>query len=157
VTGHERRRHASGFEHAQRGDADRQHGGLGVLGERQLVLGPLEAQARERLKVGPCTGKSGVGFGKRRARLGKRLGEGPAHADPLRSLPWKHEGNHAWGPVSAEPAAAAMSRSTRSRNRLVTKRCAAAMALRTALADERPWPTMARPATPSSGAPPYSE
>ncbi len=31
------------------------------------------------------------------------------------------------------------------------------MALRTALALERPWPTMVTPATPSSGAPPYSE
>ena len=32
-----------------------------------------------------------------------------------------------------------------------------ATALRTALALERPWPTIVTPATPSSGAPPYSE
>ena len=37
------------------------------------------------------------------------------------------------------------------------ERYAIATALRTALALDRPWPTMAMPATPSSGAPPYSE
>jgi len=34
---------------------------------------------------------------------------------------------------------------------------AIATALRTALDDERPWPTIHKPATPISGAPPYSE
>ena len=41
--------------------------------------------------------------------------------------------------------------------RSAANRYAMATALRTALALERPWPTMATPLTPSSGAPPYSE
>ena len=39
----------------------------------------------------------------------------------------------------------------------VTNRAAIATAFLTALADDRPWPTMQAPLTPRSGAPPYSE
>ena len=89
---------------------------------------------------------------KRVAADRKGVGERLAHADLLRSLSGKDERDHWWDTV-----AAAISRSTRSMKRSDAKRCAIATALRTASALERPWPTMATPATPSSGAPPYSE
>ena len=136
-----RRQHAGGR------DADRQDGRLRVLGQRQLVLGPFEAQRRT---ADPA--KRGIGLVERRPRLGERLGQRPAHADLLRTLSGKEKRDHRPG-----TEAAAISCSTRGMKSLVANRYAIAIALRIAFADDRPWPTIARPATPSSGAPPYSE
>ena len=79
------------------------------------------------------------------------LGQRAAHADFLRALPWKHERDHV-----ALTGMAAMPRSSRSTSRPTENRCARPMAFSTAVADERPWPTMTMPLTPSSSAPPYS-
>ena len=106
--------------------------------------GPVPDQPAQRLA------ERLVRFGKHLPRRRKGLGQRAAHADLLRSLSWKHECNH-------ETDAVAISCSTRCRKPAVENRWAMRMALRMALADERPWQTKQTPATPSSGAPPYSE
>ena len=85
--------------------------GCVILGQRQLILGPFEAQTAQRLA------ERGVGFVERLAADRKGLGQRLAHADLLRSLSGKNEGDQWWG-----TAAAAMSRSTRSMNWLEAKR-----------------------------------
>ena len=109
VAGDERRADSPcDVEQPARGDADREDRRLRVLGQRQLILGPFEAQAAERLA------ERGVGLGERLAADRKRVGERLAHADLLRTLSGKDEGDH-WCDTAA---AAAISRSTRSMNRL---------------------------------------
>ena len=83
---------------------------------------------------------------------GKLLDQAAAHADRLGALPGKDEGDH-----RGDTIAPATCCSTRSRTPSATIREAVTTALRIALADERPWQTCTSPATPSSGAPPYSE
>ena len=144
-------RHEGGRESARREqpvgrDAHGENRRLRVLRQRELRLGALEADAAERLA------ERGIGFGKRLAADRERVGERAAHPDFLRSLSRKERGDHC-----GDTAAAAISCSTRSMNRLEAKRYAIATALRTAFGLERPWPTIARPLTPRSGAPPYSE
>ena len=97
----------------------------------ELVLGPFEAETAERLA------ERRVGLVEGLAADRKGVGERLAHADLLRSLAGKDEGDQ-----RCDTAAAAMSRSTRSMKRLAAKRYAMATALRTALALDRPWPTM---------------
>ena len=70
------------------GDADGEDRGLRVLGEQQLLFGPFEAQAAQRLA------ERLVGLGERLAADRKRLGELLAHADFLGALTGKHTGNH---------------------------------------------------------------
>ena len=84
-------------QHAGRGDADGQDRRLRVLGERQLILRALEASAccdrrcrRRRRRANAASASSNAA-----ARLGKRLGQRLAHADFLRALSGKHEGDHA--------------------------------------------------------------
>jgi len=98
-------------------------------------------------------GKRGLGLGQRRFRLGKRRRERLSHADLLRALPGKHESNAG----AHETPANATPRVICDTTSLDASRAAMAIALRTALAEEWPCATIAVPATPSSGAPPYSE
>ena len=137
--------HPARLEQPGRGDADRQDGRLGVLGEHEAVLGTVEAQLAERLA------QRRIRLVKHRAALGVGLGQRATHADFLRALPWKHEGDHV-----ALTGMAAMPRSSRSTSRPSENRCARPTAFSTAVADERPCPTMTMPLTPSSRAPPYS-
>ena len=146
VPGHERRREIPLGEHPITGDAHGQDGRLRVLGEQQLILRAVEAQPAEILP------QSRVGLGHCVARHRKGLGERLAHPDLLRSLPRKDECNHDEVPCSVWSSC-----SIRPTSPSAANRCAMRMALRTAFTDERPWPTMHAPATPSSGAPPYSE
>ena len=122
VAGDERGREPARREQAVGGDADRQDRRLRVLGQRQLVLGAVEEEAAQRLA------ERRVGLVERLAADRKRVGQRLAHADLLRSLSGKDEGDHGW-----DTAAAAMSRSTRSMKRSAAKRYAIATALRTAL------------------------
>ena len=152
--------HETGFEAARRqhpvcGHAHGQDRRLGVLGERELVFGAV-LQHRPQRGAGTAarrTRKRGFGLGERRLGLGKRRGERLPHPDLLRPLSGKHERD----PAAHETPASATPRVTWDTTSLEASRAAIAMALRTALADERPCATMAVPATPSSGAPPYSE
>jgi hypothetical protein len=80
------------------------------------------------------------------------IGERPAHADGLRALSRKDERDHDSLTVSE-----LISALRRSIILLPAMREAITTALRTAFADDRPWPTMHNPATPSSGAAPNSE
>ncbi len=78
------------LEHPRRGDAYRHQRRLGVLGERQLVLRPLEHEP------GQVLGKRFVDFLVDLPCLGVGLGQRLAHADRLRSLARKYEcGAHA--------------------------------------------------------------
>ena len=143
-------------EHAAGGDADGENRRLRVLGQRQLILGAVGEHARAATRRQPPVGRGGerrVGLGQRGVGLGKGRGERHAHADLLRALPGKHEGDAA----AHDTPATATPRVTCATTSLDASRAAMAMALRMALADERPCATMAVPATPSSGAPPYSE
>ncbi len=127
-------------------DAHRQDRGLRVFGQRQAIRGTVEDQIAQRLA------ERRIGFGKRlRADL-ELIGERLAHADRLRALSGKHECDHDSATVTAFISAL-----RRSIIWLPAIRDAIATALRTAFTDDRPWPTMQRPATPSSGAPPNSE
>ncbi len=151
----------AGLEPARRqdavgGQADRQNRRLRVLGERELVLGPVFEHGPERhagTTVDSRGGERGLGLGQRRFRFGKRRRERLSHADLLRALPGKHEGDA----CAHETPANATPRVTCDTTSLDARRAAMAIALRTALADEWPCATIAVPATPSSGAPPYSE
>ena len=146
VAGDERdiRREPFGLEHAIRRDARGEDRRLRVFRQHQRVFGAVPDQAAQRFA------QRLVRFGKHLPRGRKSVGQRAAHADLLRSLSWKHECNH-------ETDAVAISCSTRCRKPAVENRWAMRMALRMALADERPWQTKQTPATPSSGAPPYSE
>ena len=96
VSGDEGRARCRARQHAARRDAGGQDRRLRVLGQRQLILGPLEAEraqttqmaARRRVKA--ASASSNVGAGLREA-LGERL----PHADLLRSLSGKDERDHA--------------------------------------------------------------
>ncbi len=134
-------------EEPLRRDADGENGRLCVRGQHQLIFGPFETETAQR------SPKRRVRFVEQLAADRKGFGERLPHADFLRTLAGKDERDHWFRPT----AAAAISRSTRSMKRSDANRNAIATALRTALALERPWPTMAIPAMPSSGAPPYSE
>ena len=138
------RRQPFGLEHAIRRDARRENRRLRVFRQHQRVFRPVPDQAAQRLA------ERLVRFGKHLPGRRKGLSQRAAHADLLRSLSWKHECNH-------ETDAMAISCSTRCRKPAVENRWAMRMALRMAFADERPWQTKQTPATPSSGAPPYSE
>jgi hypothetical protein len=146
VPGDHRGFDAARHEQSIRGNARRQNGGLRILGERQAIAGPEEDEIAERFT------KSGIRLVKDLLALRKRLGKCAAHPNSLRALPRKQKCNH-----RSVTVAAAISCSTRLRTLLLTNRDAMATALRTAFADERPCPTMHNPATPMSGAPPYSE
>ena len=146
MAGDKRRPEAARRDQPLGGDAHRENRGLRVFRQRQLVLGPFEDRAAERLA------KRRVGVLEGPAADGKRIGERAAHADLLRSLPGKDERDHWWG-----TAAAAISRSMRPMNPADANRCASPTPFCTAFALDRPWPTIVTPATPSSGAPPYSE
>ena len=111
VAGDDAGMNAARRQHASRGGADGQDGRLGVFRQRQLVLGPVEAQAGQR------PAERGVGLVERRPRFGKRLGQRPSHADFLRSLSGKQKGNHRPG-----TEAAAISCSTRGMKSLVANR-----------------------------------
>ena len=101
----------------------------------------------------------GVGFGERVAddRLGRRRSAWPM---PTRCEPWPGKMN-AIMTAAILAAGHGVSRATASARRgtsdSAAKRLARAMPLRTARAEERPWPTRHSPLTPSSGAPPNSD
>src|SRR5438309_3163450 len=147
VAGDERRLQSLGRQQPARRRADRQDRRLRILGEVQPILRALETEAAQGFA------QRGVGLVEGLSTHGERFRKRLAHADSLRTLSGKDES----GCQRCAIARAAMSRSTRSMNLLDAKRYAIATAFRTALALERPWPTMAMPARPSSGAPPYSE
>ena len=117
-----------------------------VLGELKVALGAREAEMTQALA------ERRVRLRKYLATLGERGRERLAHADLLRALSRKHESNHdSFTVIAATP------RSSRATRPSLENRSASRIAFRTALADERPWPTTTTPLTPSSGAPPYSE
>ncbi len=142
VAGRKGRANPPGLREAARGYACRENRRLGVLGEQQPFFGPIEAQPAQRFA------ERRIGFVERLPAEGKRVGQSLAHADLLRALPGKNECNHR---VETTSCASLSSR------RSLTHLAAIAMALRTALTDERPWPITQRPSRPMSGAPPYSE
>ncbi len=146
VAGDHRRFEAAGREQAVRRHAHGQDRRLSVLRQREAIGRTVEDEVAQRLS-------------ERRIRLVEHLAafresvdQGFAHADDLRSLAGKDECNH-----RSFTASEAISCSTRASTLLLTNRDAIATAFRTALTEERPWPTMQSPATPISGAPPYSE
>ncbi len=132
-----------------RGNAHGENRRLRVLGERQRVGGAVEDQIAQRLA------ERGVGFVEHLAALRELLGERLAHADGLRALSGKKKCNHS---LRVTSRATRISCSTRSEH-VAARRTATPSRPHcgSALADERPWPTMHSPATPISGAPPYSE
>ena len=104
-------------------------------------------------RLGQRTAERRVGLLERRPRFGERLGQRAAHADLLRSLSGKEEcdqrrGHRGGGDLLLDAG-----------NEVARREPVAPWQSRceSAFADDRPWPTIARPATPSSGAPPYSE
>src|SRR5205823_3226326 len=141
--------HAARGKQPRRRDADREHRRLRVLGEHQHVLRTVEHDTAQRLA------ERRIGFVEGLTAQRKRVRQRAAHADLLRALSWKDERDQ--GRAVSEAAAASISRATRSMKCQDAKRYAIATALRTALTLDRPWPTMATPLTPRSGAPPYSE
>src|SRR6185295_5231741 len=88
------------FQHAAGRDARRQNRRLRRLREHEVGFGTFKAQRTERSRPARLC-KRGVCLVERASRLGIRCGEGLAHADLLRSLPWKHEGDHAGFLVTA--------------------------------------------------------
>ena len=76
-----------GLQHANDGERDRHQGGLGVLGQGELILGPHPDQGRERLT------ERLVDLGEHGTRRRVSLGELRAHADGLTPLPGKNESN----------------------------------------------------------------
>ena len=77
---------ASALERPQRRQAGRHQRRLGVGGQRQLRLRPLEDQFRQ---LSPSAASTSLEHPRRRR---KRRGERLAHADGLRALTGKHEG-----------------------------------------------------------------
>ncbi len=76
---------ALALEHAQHGEADRHQRRLGVLGQRELVLRPLEDHPGEVLA------ERLVDFGEDLAGAGMAFGEVAPHADGLRALSGKNQ------------------------------------------------------------------
>jgi hypothetical protein len=85
VTGDKGRLAAERREQAIRRHARRQNSRLCVLGELEAIVGTLEAQTRQPLAQRP------VGLVESLAADGKRVGQGLAHSDLLRSLPGKEQ------------------------------------------------------------------
>ena len=104
MPGDERGREPARCQQPERGDADSQDRRLRVLGQDQLILRALEDHAAERLAQRRVRFVEGLTAD--RERIGKRL----AHADLLRALTGKENGDHA------------ISRSTRSMKRLAENR-----------------------------------
>jgi hypothetical protein len=140
VARNNRRLDAAARQQALDRNRHRQDRRLGILGERQGVIGAVEDRAAER------HAERLVGFREGLATDRERGGERLAHADALRALPWEYECKHH-----------ASSALRRSRNPAAANRCVIAIALRIALGPDRPWPTTHSRATPTSGAPPDSE
>ena len=69
--------HAPGGQKPLGSDAHGQNGRLGILGQRELILGAFETETAER----PSQGR--IRFGKRLAADGKGLSQGFSHADFL--------------------------------------------------------------------------
>jgi hypothetical protein len=84
----EGRRESTRREQPGRGGADREDRRLGVLGERELILGAVENDAAQRLA------ERGVGLGERLTAERLGVGQRAAHADLLRTLAGKEEGDH---------------------------------------------------------------
>ena len=76
---------AFGFEHPDRREARRHQRRLGVFGQRQLALRPLEHQPREVLR------QRVVDLVEKAPRRRKGAGEAAPHADRLRALPRKYQ------------------------------------------------------------------
>jgi len=74
------------LQHPYRGQGHGHQGGLGVLGQGQLVLGPLAHQQGQLLAQGV------VDLGIDLAGGGEGVGQGRAHADRLAALSGKQEG-----------------------------------------------------------------
>ena len=146
VTSHDIRPPSSGSKQPAGGDADRKNGGLGVLRQSEPIGRALEAERADGLA------KGAIGLGKCLCAHREGLGQRAAHAHLLRTLSREQKGYQLCDTVTA-----AISCSSCRSSGWVANREAIATAFRTALADDRPWPTIARPATPSSGTPPYSE
>jgi hypothetical protein len=70
------------------GSAHRENRRLRVLGQRQLVVGAFEDDATQRIA------ERRVGLVERFAADRISIRERPAHADFLRALSWKDEGDH---------------------------------------------------------------
>src|SRR5207244_7132678 len=98
----QRRRDAARRQQPARRNAHRENRRLRVFGEREAILRSFEDEGAERLA------QRRIGFVERLAADRVGGGERLAHADLLRSLSWKNEGNH-----EGVIAAAAMSCSTR--------------------------------------------
>src|SRR6185295_15654592 len=168
VAGHRNRlKGRAGFgESAVDRDRGREQSRLGVRGQVQLVLRPLEAEAGERQAEG------GVRLLEGRAGRRGNLGPGSPHADLLRALAGEDEG---LGPFEDAHSAGCSSRAAGPPSRLSSCWCTSAsfslifsctrasenstarrMAFRIARAVERPWPMKQPPSTPRSGAAPYS-
>ncbi len=85
-------------EHAVRRNADRHNGRLRDLGELQIRFWPLPADGRQRAGLQTVIYARGcecvVRFFERLPGNGESIGQGPAHADLLRSLSWKDERDH---------------------------------------------------------------
>src|SRR6185503_9840309 len=98
MAGNERRCDSARREQTLRRNAHRQDRRLRVLGQRELLFGSFEDQTAQPLA------ERRVGFLERVAAHREGVRERFAHADFLRALSWKNEGDHGW-----LPAAAAMS------------------------------------------------
>ena len=85
-----------------RRDADGKNGRLLVLSQGELIFRTFETETAER------HAQRVVGFGKRVAAHGKRVGKRLTHPDFLRTLSWEKECNHC-----CDTVAAAISCSTR--------------------------------------------
>ena len=87
VARHKGRREPAGCKQPIRGNAGRQNGGLSVFCQRKLIFGALETETAERLA------RAHRQLSERLATNGEGIGKRLAHADLLRSLPRKNEGN----------------------------------------------------------------
>ncbi len=88
VPGHHIGPAAARLQDATSRDAHRENRRLRVFGEREAVRRTIEDQVTQRLAERP------IGFVEHCPRFGKLRGEAPAHADRLRALAGKKEGNH---------------------------------------------------------------
>ena len=88
MTGDKRGCEAARRQQPAGGDADGENRRLLILGQREPILGPFEADSAQRLAQRVV--RLGEGLAADRERLRQRL----AHADFLRSLSWKNEGDH---------------------------------------------------------------
>src|SRR5206468_2394192 len=88
VSGDELRTQSARLEQPVRRHADRENRGLGVLGERQLIVGTFENDPAEPLAE--CVVGLVEGLTTNRVRLGQR----PAHAGCLATLTGENTGDH---------------------------------------------------------------